>query len=188
MSASTQLPSTAPASSWAIATAIETRLRAVLNAPPAGSAKPASGPYVRWSAPPDREQVGMTWAEEGLTLVWGAPQPVVNDGAGRAGQRVRRVVQVWVVTRSNADVAGATVIAYQRHTALEDLVVNSLNDLPPPDYPTGAQAPIGITLKWIPGGDDIRRQVKVAPDTFVSCMLYEVVYPQPQHVRREVFS
>lgn len=188
MPASTELPSTAPASSWAVAQAVEARLRAVLGDPPVGVAKPASGAYVRWVAPPDDDQQGMVWAEEGVSLVWGDPQPVKGDGAGRAAQRVRRVIQVWAVTRSNRDAPGRSVLALERHTNLEDLIVNALNDVIPVDFPANARPRVGITLFWIPGGDEIRQKRKVSPDLFVSCMLYEVVYVQPQHVRREVFA
>lgn len=188
MPASTALASTAPTSSWAIAQAIEARLRAVLGTPPVGTAKPSTGAYVRWVSPPDDDQAGMIWAEEGVSLVWGDPQPVKNDGGGRAAQRVRRVIQAWAVTRSNRDAPGRSALALERHTNLEDLIVNALNDVIPVDFPTGARPRVGITLFWIPGGDEIRQKRKVSPDLYVSCLLFEALYVQPQHVRREVFE
>lgn len=150
-------------------------------------AKPARG-YVRWTTPPDEQNGAAYKAEEGMHLVFGDVQPTTKDGAGRAGKRSRVVIQVWVVTRSNQDRAGDVRIALEKHLTLQDRLFDALDDIVPDGVATGQQNTVGITCHWIPGGDEIRRKIKVAPDTFVSVHLFEVKYVQPLRVNRADFS
>lgn len=171
---------------WDVAEAFETRLKKGLSDPALAVPKPANG-YVRWTTPPDEQDGAALKAEEGVHLVLGDPQPVTKDGATRAGKRVRVVVQVWVVTRSNQDRAGDARIALEKHATLQDLIFDSLDDTVPDGFATGQQNTVGITCHWIPGGDEIRRKVKVAPDVFVSVHLFEIKYVQYLRVNRASF-
>lgn len=173
--------------SWDVAEAFETRLKLGLSDSAQNRPKPASG-FVRWMTAPDQDDGAALKAEDGVHLVLGDPQPITKDGAGRAGKRVRRIVQVWIVTRSNQDKAGDVRIALEKHTTLEDLVFDSLDDVIPDGFATGQQNTVGITCHWMPGGDDIKRKKKIAPDVFVSVHLFEIIYPQRLRVNRVAFA
>lgn len=171
--------------SWEVAEALENRLRLGVTDPALAAPKPAG--FIRWMTSPDLEDGAAFKAEEGIHLVLGDPQPTTLDGAGRAGKRVRRVIQAWIVTRNMQDRAGDARIALKQHLALEDLVFDSLDDFVPDGTVAGQQAQVGITVHWIPGGDEVRRKAKVAPDTFVSVHLFEIKYKQNLRVVRATF-
>lgn len=170
-------------SSWEVVTAFETRIKAVIAD---AGARPTNG-FVRITDDMDSREAGGYKPEEGIHIVPRSPDPHVNDGASRYGQRVVRVFEVWIVTVSAADRAGDYRLAMQKHFNLQDVVFNGMNGTPPqPTSPAVSwNLPVGVTLKWIPGGDALRRAKKVDASRFVSAHLFEVVYQQKTQVIAE---
>jgi len=160
---------TGTTASWTVVSNFVTRLRAGLVDV---DSKPTA--IVRVISKPDEHQPFK--AEEGVHVTVGDPQPIVNDGAGRYGQRVRRVLELYLVTVCLKDAGGREEKSVEKHLALEDAVFNIVSGTPPAD--SAYNSKVGITLKWIPGGDVIRRAMKSDAGQHVSVHLFEIIYPQ----------
>ena len=102
--------------------------------------------------------------------------PDSMSGAGRYGYVVERTVDVFVVTQSLDDEGGNDAIAIGRHCDREDSLVSCLCLNPPIDTTYGLIG-IGKTIKWIPGGEDIMRQVATDPGLIASCLCFQIMYP-----------
>lgn len=167
----------ASVTSWSVIEAFESKLKLGL----AEAEKPNG--VVRITSSTESDDGGAYKAEEGLHLVFGDPQPYKLDGAGKHGKRVRRVIQVWVVTVSNRDRAGEARLAGQRHVDLEDLVIDIMDDSPPVGSVYNQK--IGIITRWIDGAQEMKRGTKQDKGRYVSLIPFEVIYPQRQRAVRE---
>ena len=161
-------------SSWEVVEAFENRLKAGVVAL---GGKPTAG-FVRISAAPDDREGGAYKAEEGIHVVPGDAQPFTSHGSARYGSRTRRVFEVTIVTVSNQDRAGEARIASKKHMNVEDMVFDVLMGTPPYADATAWNTKVGITCKWIPGGDAIKRAKTKDPGKYVSVHLFEVIYTQ----------
>lgn len=142
------------------------------------------GGRVKIVAVPDNKLHEYT-AEEGLLVRPGVPEPLPDDGAGRYSKRTRRTVQVVVMTQSLRDAAGQDPLAVAAHCTKEEAVVNALEQSAP--VGTAYNLRTGIQVKWVPGGDDITRQLRGGgdPGMITSVLVFRVEYVTPVYVIRD---
>ena len=122
-------------------------------------------------------------AQPGVVLRARAPMPFPDSGAGRYAHQVLRDVDAFVVTMSLADKAGEDEIATYAHADREELVLDALVLQPP--VGTAYNLAAGSVVKWVPGGEDIVRQVKTDQALVVSCLCLRVQYTLKVKVLRE---
>lgn len=124
--------------------------------------------------------------EEGVALILHSPEPSPRPaGANRHGLLVRRIVEVHVATQSLLDRAGQEEQLVAAHTALEEQVVNAIQDFRPTDLQVPDTERVGLFVQWVPGGPEIERQVRLDPGMAFSALLFEVTYVAPLSVNRE---
>lgn len=116
-------------------------------------------------------------AEQCVALRFPPPEPQTTAGAGRYGQPVVRTLQVYVGTENLSDQAGEDEVAALHHLDLEDAVINALVDAQP-----NQDTRIGISVRFVPGGSEIERDVKQDPGMLYSVLLFEVKYQQSYSV------
>lgn len=133
-----------------------------------------TGHQVSIVASPDVKN-GAYRAEPGLYLVVGTPAPQPTPGGGRYNTQSKRVLQVWVVSMNLTDPAGADEAALAAHWAMEDAVLDALIDGKSQSEKIG----VGSGVHWLPGGDEVRRQVKTDLGILLSIMLFGVEYQAP---------
>lgn len=122
-------------------------------------------------------------AQPGVILRARAPMPFSDSGAGRWAHQVLRDVDAFVVTMSLADKAGEDEIAVLAHSTREELVLDALVLHPP--VGTAYNLAAGTILKWVPGGEEMVRQVKTDQALVVSCLSFRVQYTLKVKVLRE---
>lgn len=132
-------------------------------------------------------------AEKNLAIKLHPPEPFTNAGAGRYGQIVRRVMEVWVYTQNLSDEAGSDEKMVTGHLDFEESVVNVLTDTRPysvqvtdndaTDLVETEHLP--LTLRFLPGGSELERATKSDLGLAVSCLLFEVQYQLPYTVLRD---
>lgn len=120
-------------------------------------------------------------AERGVALRFSSPVPFTTAGAGRYGLLTKRTLEVYVGTQNLSDPAMNDQIATLAHLDLEEKIVDVLVDASP--VPTVTR--IGTTVRWIPGGAEIERQVKKDAGMLFSVLLFEVEYVPPLRVTRD---
>ena len=112
--------------------------------------------------------------EPGVAVCMRSPDPRPLSGAGRNGVLVSRLIEVHVASMNLLDEAGSDTGLVYGHADLEDAVMEAL--IPDPAVPLPAPA---ITVKFVPGGLDIERMVKVDSGMAYSALLFEVLYVPP---------
>jgi hypothetical protein len=96
------------------------------------------------------------------------------SGGGRHDYRVSRIVDVFILTMSLQDPGGRDENAVRGHLLREEEVYDALHDQPPPGTPQNNSIP--VTFKWVPGGAEIARQVRVDPGMLVSVLSFQIKY------------
>lgn len=111
----------------------------------------------------------------GVHCFVGSPQPVPTSGAGRWGYKVTRTISVLCVTESLNDPGGRSEAAAAKHLAFEDSVIDVGLDfnVAPKDLGGGM-----FMCRWVPGGDEMMRFVKLNPGLNGSVLVFEVSYSQ----------
>ncbi len=109
-------------------------------------------------------------AEANVAIRLRPPEPFAYSGAGRAGLRIERTAEVFVMTVNLRDVAGTSTQASIEHYDLEDVIIDALV-LRPPDGSTGWGS-----LIYQGGGDVPKKLVRDDPGFHVSCLLFGVSY------------
>lgn len=129
------------------------------------------------------EQLTTYQGQEGV-LVWvSAPQPVVNNGAGRYNTLVYRTVNAVVLTLSLSDPSFADPVAVRAHLTREEQVCNAAHLIGP--VGSGTNVRTGVVCEWVPGGDDIARLIKTDVGTLKSGLSFRVQYVAPMTVVRD---
>lgn len=123
-------------------------------------------------------------SEPGWVVRVRTPNPFKDSGGGRHDYRVSRIVDVFVITMSLSDPGGRDDTAVYAHLDQEDLVLEALHDQPAVGQPNNSRIP--VTFKWVPGGEDIVRELNIEdPGIIVSCLCFESIYRQPFLVNRD---
>lgn len=129
---------------------------------------------VRIVAVPD-DQLPTYLSEPGFLIRIRPPAPFADSGAGRWGYVVQRQIDIFIITQSLLDPGGRDDLAVATHCNTEEAVINALLLIPPTD--TTYSTAIGKTIKWVPGGDIITRQMKIDAGLIVSAQSYVIMYP-----------
>lgn len=124
-------------------------------------------------------------AEPGLLVRIGVPEPIADFGAGRYAKLTSRPVTVVVMTQSLRDQAGQDPLAVAAHSDAEEAVVNALEQQAPGGTPYNLRT--GVQIQWVPGGDEITRQMgnKGDPGMILSALVFRVSYVAPCMVIRD---
>ena len=87
------------------------------------------------------------------------------------------MVDVVVITQSLVDLPGNDVAATDEQLDAQEAVVNALHLLPPVGTATSTR--VGVKIEWVPGSEDIARQLKTDPGVIVSVLSFRVQYITP---------
>lgn len=114
----------------------------------------------------------VTLAEQGVHLWVGSPQPFSQSGGYRYAHKVDRAVGAIVVsTPSLRDPGGRDDAAVKALLATEIDVVDAIIDFKNAPADSGA-----VMIRWVPGGDEVNRWVKLNPGCLSSSLLFNVTY------------
>lgn len=155
------------ASFAAVLPVVAARLRKVLNKPDG---------YVRLVVAPNPEE----WpyrAEEGVHVVCYPPTPDGKCVSGRYATKVKRPVEVHVVSECLLDPAGRDDAAVLRHVALEEQVIDAVMDSHP--LHTGDVTGPAVLVTWVGTGTPPRRPSKTDTALLHSVLLFEAAYAFP---------
>lgn len=136
--------------------------------------QPIDETFVRIVAHPGPDYANYR-AERGVAICFQSPEPFTQAGAGRYGLITTRTMEVHLATQSHLDPAENDQIAVVAHLDMEESVVNALHDAAPQTTPVH----IGVSVRWIPGGAEIARNVKRDQGMLLSVLLFEVKYVPP---------
>jgi hypothetical protein len=139
------------------------------------------GTQVRVVAVPD-DRLHEYLAEPGFLIRVRPATPFADSGAGRWGYLVTRQIDVFIITQNLSDPGGRDDLAVAAHCDVEEAVVNALLLIPPLD--TTYSTAVGKTIKWVPGGEELVRQMKTDPGLIVSAQSYAIMYPLRVLVQR----
>lgn len=137
--------------------------------------------FIRVVAVPE-DKIAAYLSDTGVLLNIGAPVPVPSSGGGRWDYRVSRIVSVIICTVNLSDPGGRDDEAVRLHILKEEAVVDALLLQPPVGAANNNTIPYAI--HWVPGGEQIARQVNKDPGQLVSVLPYEVRYRSPVSVLR----
>lgn len=143
----------------------------------------ATAPSLVRIVQPSQDRITEYLAQRGVLLRVRAPDPFAPSGAGRYGYMVQRQVDVFVVTENLSDPGGQDDAATLLHLDREEAVINCLLLNPP--VGSGYDQAVGKTIKWVPGGDLITRNLKNDTGTLVSVLPFEITYPLRVNVLRD---
>lgn len=124
-------------------------------------------------------------AERNIALRFHAPDPDTEAGAGRYGQLITRVLEVWCYTQNLLDMAGEDEKMAISHLDFEELVMNTMVDTRPTDLQLDTDEHVALLIRFLPGGAEIERQVKADAGIATSCLLFEVKYQAKYTVYRD---
>lgn len=136
------------------------------------------GPVVRIVVAPN-PKLSQYRAEQSVALRFPPPEPQTTAGAGRYGQPVVRTLQVYVGTENLSDQAGEDEALALAHLDFEEQVINALVDAAP------GGSKLGISVRFVPGGAEIERDVKQDVGMAYSVLLFEVKYQQAYTVAED---
>lgn len=113
-------------------------------------------------------------AEDGILIRIRPPEPQTLCGAGRWGMLVQRTVDIIITTQSLGDKAGEDIVALKKHCNREEAVSNAMT------HQFGSR--IGIQVHWVPGGQDIARQLKRDTGMLTGGLSFRILYTSPMTV------
>lgn len=117
-------------------------------------------------------------AEAGVHLIVLPPDPDPKSGGGRYGKKVVRTVLAYVKTESLLDQAGEDIAAVRAQLALEDQVIDAVDNFNPnltaPEKTAGGP----VLIRWKPGGAQMARGVNTDTGLVGSVLAFEVEYAQ----------
>ena len=162
---------------------LKARLVAVLELP-TDPAIPITDRYVRVVVTKGLSPANAEFrAERGITIRVGPPQPQPNCGAGRAGWKTVRDIEVWAVSECLLDQAGDDLEAVKRHCTVEEALVDAVVDSVPAGQPNND--PFGIRVTWVPGGSPMRRINETDQGVVQSSLTFRCEYPFKLKVLRD---
>lgn len=123
-------------------------------------------------------------AEQGVTIRVGEVRPDANSGAGRNGWKVKRLVEIFVVTGpSLLDRAGDATLALANHLTVEEQVIDAVVDNPPSGEPNNLALHVRCT--WVEGGKRPKRQDETDFGLIQSSLLMLCEYPAKLTTNRD---
>ena len=108
----------------------------------------------------------------GVHCFVGPDEPFDTAGAGRWGYKTKRNISCLCVTESLNDPGGRSEVAAARHFAFERSVVNAGLDFHAAPVATGT----AFKVRWVSGGSDMMKYVKLNPGLNGSILVFEVEY------------